>query len=238
MTIDKTKLRPLPGDLETTDLTGLQNLHSDMLATCSDVGHEPPDSALVEIVGVPQGLRVIRELHAGITKFLAGVDAPGKDLASDDVKSETGASAEKPAPDKKKKKKAGKNRPAKEESVQDKMARQKEARLARDATKPAETTPVAAPAKSEKENKMAKKAKKKSARKSASNNARTSVDETKKITWLLKEKELGARDGSERAERRKKLKSCAGKTVGAYLKGGGSVATLNRAVAEKVIKVS
>lgn len=59
----------------------LQNAHSNMLATASDLGFEPPESTLVEINDQEQGVVVCDELHAAIMKFRAGVDeplAPGK----------------------------------------------------------------------------------------------------------------------------------------------------------------
>lgn len=238
MTTEKSKLRPLPANLIEIDLTGLQNLHSEMLATCSEVGVEPSDETLVEITGVSQGASVVRLLHEEITRFLVSQEQIKKPLADDEGKKETDASAEKLVPKKKTlKKKESSLRP---ESPQDAMARQKAARLARDAATlkvQLSDTPAVSEQQKKKEKKMAKKAKK-SAKKAASSNARTRVDENKKITWLLKDKDLGAREGSERAERRKKLKSAGGKTVGAYLKSGGSVATLNRAVVDKVVKVS
>lgn len=228
------KLRALPNNLDDTDLGGLQNLHSEMLATASDIGFEPGDAVLVEITAIPQGLQVVREFHADITKFLAGVDAkeykPGVPPAAAKPK-------KKPAPEKPADKTSAAE--ARKKSPQELMADQKAARLARDASEPKPET-AAKPAKKQKEKSVAKKAKKtvkKAAKKSATTNARTSVDGTKKITWLLKDKDLGARDGSERAERRKKLKAASGKTVDAYVKGGGSIATLNRAVTEKIVKL-
>jgi hypothetical protein len=216
----KEKLRPLPGNLDDTDLGGLQNLHSEMLATCSDLAFEPPGNTLVEITGTTQGVEVVRSLHAAIEEFLK------KPLAVGDKR---------------------------EQTTQEKMSRQRTQRVMRDASNKAKPTtenkessdkPAAKPAKKAKERVVAKKAAKKAVAKKAAKKATNgaakapSADENKKISWLLKDKELGAREGSERFERRKKLKAASGKTVGAYLKAGGSLSTLNRAVEEKAVKLA
>jgi hypothetical protein len=207
------KLIALPKDLLKTDLAGLQNLHSDMLATASDVAFEPPPEFLVELETPEQARVIVEGLHAALQKH----------LAADDKKKDTKSSK-------------------KTETTEQKTARLKAARLEKEATDKATQKPADKPTgKQQKEKTVAKKAKKAVAKKKASNNARAGVDTSKKITWLGAggdAKDLGAREGSERHERRKKLKAASGKTIESYVKGGGSIATLNRAVSEKIVKVA
>jgi hypothetical protein len=222
-------------DLSTMDLGGLQNLHSEMLATASDIGYEPPDDVLVELTGVEQAVPLLGRMHEGIRAHVAAsADTGKKPVASDEGPSET---TEVKKTSKKKAAKPAKNN----ESTQEAMARQRAAREARDAATPA-TTKVA---KKAKEKTVAKKAaKKKVAKKAAKKSGNGAVtrapkiDENKKISWIFKGEGNGARPDTERWERRERLRKANGKTVKTYLAGGGSVATLNRAIADKAVSVS
>ena len=198
--------------LETMQKGELENLHSEMLATCTDIGYEPPESACVEIGDDLDAAReMLAGLHNAIGEFLErNPEGVKKPLAEDGEKTDTG-SAGKSAPKSTKKsaKKAGKAPAA-------------------DSKK--ETT-VAKTAK-----KIAKKAAKKTSKKSGGNGK---FDEAKTITWILPEdKGLGVRAGSGREERRKMLKRYSGKTVGAFIKAGGKQSSLSSAVAEKVVRVA
>lgn len=222
------ELRALPVELQTVDLDGLQNLHSEMLATASDLGFEPPASTLVEVVSVEQGVPVVTELHGAIKNFLAGVGEKEHKSGEAETKTEP----------KKTSKKQGSKKSSSIESPQQAMARQKAAREARDAAK----TPAAESVKTVKESKVAKKAKKavkKVAKKKAASNARTpAVDDTKKISWVFKGEGNGARKETERWERREVLRKANGATVKTYLAKGGSIATLNRAVKDGAVKLA
>jgi hypothetical protein len=224
------ELKPLPGNLDSVDLPGLEALHSDMLATCSDLGFEPTSDCLQEIGNVEQGRAVVRRLHAEITAWRASK----KTVASGDAKSDTGAI-----------KNDGKKPSSKKpETPQQAMARQKKARLERDAAQP-----KADKAATKKENTVAKKAvkkvskpkaskvKKSVAKKAGASKPRTRFDDTHKISWIFKGEGNGTREGSGRHERREQLRKHHGKTVAAYMKAGGSTATLGRAVSEKAVKV-
>jgi len=219
----KNQTRPLPADLDTSTVGALEALHSEILATSSDLSYEPPADCLVEITSEEQGRDIVRRLHAGLTEHRERLATQKKELAPDAAKSDT-------AP-------AGKTN---KKSVQEKMADQKAARLARDEQKPAarpadsKEKTVAKTAKKAAPKKGAKKSAKKAAKKATNGGA---VPEGK-IEWILpKEQGLGAREGTERHARRELLKKHGGRTVAAYVEAGGRVATLNRAVTEKVVRV-
>ena len=223
-TMTKREIKPLPENLLDVDIGGLQNLHSEMLATAHDVKYDPPDSVLVEIETAEQAKPILEEFHQGLQKHLA-------EMAEAEVKE----------PPKKKAAAKSPEKAAKPETPQAAMARQKKARLERDAAQPKEPAkPGKKESKKVAKKSVAKKAPaKKAAKKAAPKAAKAPAkSDDRKITWIFKEDGVGAREGSERFERRKKLKASNGKTVEAYVKSGGSIATLNRAVADKLVKVA
>lgn len=245
------ELKPITDDeLKRMDLPDLEQLHSEMLATASDIGFEPSDTYLVTIETVAQGASICKGLHEQITKFI------GEKRLADDLE----AALKKPVADvpekgdtaksKSGKKKSGKKSepgapaPAKEKSVADKMAEQKAARLARDAAKQQpedsgaskEITVVSAPKKAKKAAKKSKKSvAKKGAKKSGAKRSRH--DPASKIHWIRTKEGNGAREGTPRHARREGLRKANGQTVATYLKNGGKSATLARAVKDKDARV-
>lgn len=232
----KSELRALPGNLDVCNLGALEELHSQILATASDLGYEPSADCLVEITSEEQGRTVVQALHAGLTEHRERLETQRrevdkKELAADAGRRDTAAGGR-----------------TTKKSAQEKMADQKAARLARDAQKPAAEA-------ADKEKTVAKTAKKaatgkkpaakKSAKKTASKKAKGGNGDARgrsvpegKIEWILpKEQGLGAREGTERHARRELLRKHGGRTVASYVEAGGRVATLNRAVTEKVVRV-
>lgn len=230
------EIRTLP-DLATATLQTIQDLHSEMLATASDLGYEPPNDCLVEIEeGAEEaGREIVGRLHAALTEHHERmVLAAGK-------KEEHTAAEDAPV------------RASSKKSAADKMADQKAARLARDAAKQAaepasteEKTVAKTPKKAAKKaaktapkksaKKAAKAAPKKAAKKSADGAGSRKAPEGK-IQWIFEGEGNGVREGTGRHERRELLRRANGKTVKTYLENGGSIATLNRAVSEKAVKV-
>lgn len=214
-------LKPLPKSLDQTDIAGLEQLHSEMLATCHDLDLTPSPGSLVTIsdMDLEAARGVVRVLHAEIREHLE------KTVASDDKKEDTSSK--------------------KTESVQQRMARQKAAREERDASQPKKEKTVAkkptakatATTSKKKVVKTAKKATATTSKKKVASNGHAKFADEQTITWIRKEEGLGAREGSGREERRKILKRSSGKTVAKYLELGGSISTLGRAVEEKLVSV-
>lgn len=213
MTKNDQAVRNLP-DLETADLAALQELHSQMLATASDLAFEPPSEVLTEIETEEQGREICRLLHESLTAHHQKV------LAESGTESDNGPqhgkkTAKKKAADKKPAAKKAADKPVAEEKAAD---NEKEKSVA--------TAPKKAAAKKTAKKKPAKKASKKVAK-------RASIDEAAKIQWVRTKEGNGAREGTPRHERRELLRKHSGKTVKTYLAAGGKAATLKRAIKDK-----
>jgi outer membrane biosynthesis protein TonB len=214
----------LPG----MEVSALENIYSEMLATAHDLKFSVPDELLVETQDPAKLREVIPPLHEALKKHHDEVKnrpvAAPKPIKTP-AKAKTKTAADKPAA------KEAKTRAAKKPA---KTAEQKE---------PEQETAMTATAK--KTAKTAKKTAKKGATakgaKSAAGNARTPVGRSKftdeqKIT--IKFKELPAREGSGAYDRLKNLQKFDGKTVGAFLKSElGRSSTLANCVREGWITV-
>lgn len=201
-------------------LENLQIAHSEMCATAGDLKLKLKPVWTVDFDTVEGGVLACENIHAAIQLHQ-------KKVAEGEGKEDTTAGKE-----------AGK-KPA---SVQDKMATQKAARLARDAANAAKpATPKKGVADTgekvvaKKAKKAAKKAAKPAAKKAAGSATRTKFPEDAKVTWVAKENP--AREGSARFDRYEKLRKGSGKTVKALLASGVPSATIANAQSSKTVTV-
>lgn len=209
------KLIGLPDDLSGMQRGGLENLHSEMLATASDVGYDPPEEFCREFgetdAALGQARDMLPKLHAALQEHLER-HPDGKPLAPDGGKSDTYSGGAKSPEGKKSTKKADKASAKQEEK--EKIV----ATAPKKAAKPAKKT--------------AKKAKAKAAPK-------VHRDDAKKLSWVHKGEGNGVREGTDRHARREMLRKAAvaGKTVGEFVKGGGKRSSLSAAITEKVVRL-
>lgn len=201
-------------------LENLQIAHSEMCATAGDLKLKLKPVWTVDFDTVEGGVLACENIHAAIQLHQ-------KKVAEGEGKEDT----------------AMKEGTKKVPSVQDKMATQKAARLARDAaggSAPAVKAPTKkAGAATTGEKVVAKKAKKAKKAKAApakkAGAARTKFPDDAKVTWVAKENP--AREGSARFDRYEKLRKGSGKTVKALLASGVPSATIANAQSSKTVTV-
>jgi len=220
-------------DFNSLNLLGLQDIHSQMLATASDLGYEPPEDVLVEIEDVDLGRVVCQRLHDALTEHrerMALATASGEAYKGTQHGNDGEESSEKTA------KRAAGSKKSKSKSKPEATApasNEKEDTVATTEKKaPAKKAAKKAPAK-----KAAKAAPAKKATKAEKAPKRTKIDETAKINWIRTAEGNGAREGTPRHERRELLRKHSGKTVKTWLAAGGEPATLKRAIADKDVKL-
>lgn len=209
----------------------LQELHSTMMATASDLGLQLSDDVLVEFDDQEKGAVVCQSTHDQIEKFRSGIDEsrtePEEQQKADvnDKNDVAPASAEEhsaPASTKRPSKAAPKKPPAAKVEAKP----EKEKTVAKKAV-----AKKAAPAKKAVAKKEAPAKKEAAPRASA-------FDEGAKITWIGgKDGKNVAREGSGRYERVELVRKANGKTVKTFLASGGAATTLKRCVDEKWAKV-
>lgn len=210
-------------DHKSMNLSQLREAHSDMLATAADVSFEIPDHLQKEIEDEERGVVMCDELHGKLQKFVAGLDAersPKSDkapLAEETSEEHTESSKPKRAAKKASSTKGSKAPVKKTDSAP--PAEVKEKKVAKKAAKKA----------------PAKKAAKKAPAKKASAGSSKKFAEDAKITKLVEKNPC--REGTGKFDRVAAILKHHGKTVGAFIKGGGKQGSLAHCVSKKWIKV-
>ncbi len=199
-------------------LEQLQEEHSEMCATATDLGMTVPKDLTTDFTTVEVGTTVVSNLDALIRKFREGLDTEDdkKVLATEDDKAqnEKVKSPKKPATKKVQVASGSKKEKGPDTNNEEKQVAKKAAK------------------------KSTKKGKKSAAAKKGNGVARAArpkFDESAKIAWTGKDNP--AREGKGRFDRIEAVRKANGKTVKTFLAGGGNATTLKNCVAAKLATV-
>jgi hypothetical protein len=206
-------------------LEQLQEEHSEMLATATDLGMKIPEEFTVDFATAEAGAAVCSNLDALIRQFRSGIDEQDakKGVAADVAESDNVTSVKSPKSKKTSAKKSTKAAPAEAAETSG------EATVAKTAKKATAKKATKKPA--------AKKAVKKAASKGNGAARGSRFPDEAKITWGAGKKNP-AREGGGRAERIEKVIKSSGKTVKAFIAGGGNPQTLRNCVKAKLCTVA